>query len=314
MSGTMNEASHPDRRPLVLIVDDVPMNVQLLAEGLSHPYRIKVATSGKAALAIAAQADRPDLILLDIMMPEMDGFEVCRQLQAMPQTRCIPIIFVTAKGDTPDEEKGFDLGAVDYITKPYAMPVVRARVRNHLRLKQQADLLESMAMLDGLTHIANRRRFDQVFDAEWRRATRDGAPLSLIMADVDFFKLYNDHYGHGSGDRCLVEVAHALAEVVNRPGDLAARYGGEEFAAVLPNTDGPGACHLAERFRAAVAAQRIVHGHSSVAGHVTVSVGVATIPPSLGDTPAALLESADRLLYAAKHSGRNKVQCDTLQP
>ena len=191
-------ALHFTGKPTVLVVDDTPDNLALMSALLKDDYKVKIANNGEKALRIVTEHP-PDLILLDIMMPGMDGYEVCRRLQDDPATRRIPIIFVTAKGDTEDEKKGLDLGAVDYISKPYQITIVKARVRTHVRLKQQADLLESLAMIDGLTHIPNRRRFDEVLDAEWRRSCRDATPLALLMVDIDFFKGYNDHYGHVMG-------------------------------------------------------------------------------------------------------------------
>ena len=202
----------------ILVVDDMPDNLTLMSGLLRDNYKVKIATNGEKALKIATSDNPPDLILLDIMMPEMDGYEVCRRLQNDPKTRRIPVIFLTARADMKDEKRGLDLGAVDYISKPYSTPIVLARMRTHIRLKHQADLLESMAMIDGLTHIPNRRRFDEVLDAEWRRASRDNSSLSLLMVDIDFFKAYNDNYGHGMGDTCLTQIAQTLAALLKRSG------------------------------------------------------------------------------------------------
>lgn len=298
-------------KPQILIVDDEPINVKILVEALRKDYRIKAATRGNEALAIVTSddlAERPDLVLLDVMMPKMDGYEVCRQMQENPQTRPIPVIFVTAKRDIEDEEKGLALGAVDYIYKPFAIPIVKARIRTHLNIKHQSDLLESLAMLDGLTHIANRRRFDEAICAEWRRARRESSSISLVMLDIDHFKLFNDHYGHGAGDLALRSVAETLTNAAKRPGDLVARYGGEEFVAILPNTDVEGARYVAERFRLAVEACGIEHAYSPTADHITVSIGFATMVGCAGDLSEVLIASADRMLYLAKASGRNRVE------
>jgi diguanylate cyclase (GGDEF)-like protein len=305
----MNDSINEETKPLILIVDDTPTNIQVLAESLRAEYRVRVAGSGKAAFDIIAKVGAPDLILLDVMMPDMDGYEVCRRLKQAPETQNVPVIFVTAKADAIDEEYGLNLGAVDYIAKPFHLPIVAARVRNHINLKIKTDLLESQAMLDGLTNIPNRRRFDETFESEWKRALRSGTPLSLIMADIDFFKRYNDNYGHGIGDDCLKKVAASLANSIDRPSDLVARYGGEEFVAILPDTDATGARAMAERFRSHVEQMKITHEFSEVSKFVTVSVGLACVIPTLEMAPEAVLMKADEMLYQAKESGRNRVCC-----
>lgn len=294
-------------KPTILIVDDTPANIQVLANALHDNYRIKVAASGKAVFEVIAKQGAPDLILLDVMMGGMDGYAVCRILKDNPETQHIPVIFVTAKSENEDEERGLRLGAVDYIAKPFHLPIVLARVRNHINLKLKTDLLESHALLDGLTSIPNRRRFDQVLDTEWKRAQRAGMPLAAIMFDIDHFKRYNDNRGHRDGDDCLATVAGVLAASVERPADLVARYGGEEFVALLPETDLDGAHAIAERCRANVEALQLPHGHSETSPWVTVSVGVACCVPAACDAPAALVEQADLQLYRAKASGRNRV-------
>ena len=302
-----NQAMSPTEKPLVLIVDDHPTNIRVLAETLKSEYRVKTATNGRTALDLANLSEKPDLIMLDVMMPEMDGYEVCQHLKNTEASKDIPVIFVTAKREMGDEERGLNMGAADYITKPFSPPIVQARVRNHIALKQKTDLLESLASLDGLTGIPNRRNFSEAIDSEWRRAGRSGKPLSLIMADVDYFKAYNDHYGHGAGDDCLKYVATALANIPVRPGDLVARYGGEEFVAILPDTDFDGAKSVAEDFRSMVEALALPHAHSSVAGHVTISAGFATALLPRSKRWEALLEEADKMLYQAKRAGRNRV-------
>jgi diguanylate cyclase (GGDEF)-like protein len=289
----------------VLIVDDVPTNIQVLAEALRQDYRVKVATNGTDALSIARQT-LPDLILLDVMMPDLDGFEVCRQLKSDSLTNGIPVIFVTAKDDLADEEHGLNLGAADYITKPFHLPIVRMRVRNHMRLKQKADLLERLAHIDSLTGIANRRRFDQALDVEHRRCQRTEQPISLLLIDIDYFKHYNDHFGHGMGDRCLANVAEALTNNAGRAADLVARYGGEEFAVILPQTDAEGAMLTAERLREGVLELAIAHAPSAGQPFVTISIGIATTIPTIATPATALIEDADKKLYEAKAAGRNR--------
>lgn len=296
-----------NQRPRILIVDDSPTNIQVLAEALKLDYQIKIATSGAAALQIAAGDEPPDLILLDVMMPEMDGYEVCRRLKAQPQLQKIPVIFVTAKQEMEEEEQGLNLGAVDYITKPFHLPIIKARIRNHLELKRKSDLLESLAKLDGLTNIPNRRALEEVLIQEWQRACRNHTPLAVIMLDIDSFKAYNDHYGHCAGDLCLKAVAGALQRQLSRAADTLARYGGEEFTVVLPETDFGGAQDVAERLRAAIDALAIEHAHSDASPHVTISVGFASTSHPSGKEFTTLLESTDKMLYQAKATGRNRV-------
>jgi diguanylate cyclase (GGDEF)-like protein len=294
-------------RPTILIVDDNPLNLTLLDAVLSPEYGVRLATGGAQALGIVESDDPPDLILLDVMMPELDGFEVCRRLKANPKTRRCPVIFVTSLDEEADEELGINLGAVDYIARPFSIPVVRARVRTHLALKKQADLLEQLSHVDALTQIANRRSFDQMFEQEWRRERRDWKPLSVLLIDIDHFKEYNDHYGHGAGDECLCRVASCLARSVARPGDLVARYGGEEFVVLLPDTDSKAAMGIAERMCSGVQALDIPHAYSSAAACLTVSIGCATTEPTGENSPSRLIETADRMLYRSKAAGRNRV-------
>ena len=299
--------TNTQQRPMILIVDDVSTNVKILAETLSAVYRIKVASNGADALKIA-QREQPDLILLDVMMPDMDGFEVCRRLKKDTRTQKIPVIFATAMNSESDEELGLNLGAVDYITKPFVIAIAKARIRNHIRLKQQADLLESLSLLDALTEIPNRRRFDETLALEWKRAMRDATPLSLLMIDIDHFKQYNDHYGHGAGDVCLQKVAAELASGVARPGDLVARYGGEEFVVILPATDSEAARQIAERLRDRIEKLKLPHAYSDTEAVVTISVGAATQAGSSENaTPQLLHDAADKALYMAKNGGRNRV-------
>jgi diguanylate cyclase (GGDEF)-like protein len=295
------------RKASVLVVDDTPDNLYLLQGLLKDAYRVKVAKNGEKALSIAAE-QLPDLILLDVMMPGMDGLEVCRQLKNNPLTEKIPVIFLTGKNEECEEEQGLNLGAVDYITKPFSVPITMARIRNHIRLKQQADQLESISLVDALTQIPNRRRFDEGIDAEWKRAARERTQLSLLMIDIDHFKQYNDCYGHGAGDACLQSIAAALLAGVGRPADLVARYGGEEFVAILSDTDRESALHIARRLCESIGELKLPHAHSSVSPFVTVSIGCATTVPC-GETgyTQVLFDEADKMLYQAKHSGRNRV-------
>ncbi|MGV7209808.1 diguanylate cyclase [Oxalobacteraceae bacterium A2-2] len=423
------------REAAILIVDDAPDNLAVLRKLMvQQGYQTYVATSGERALKIARRA-HPDLILLDVMMPGMDGFETCRQLKAHNATQSIPVLFMSSRSDTEDVVAGFDAGAVDYIVKPLRLPEVCARVRTQLSIrsksetqeeqaerlrtivnnmaeglliieqdgriqftnpacdkylgymegdlagkriadllnplvaqeyldyfdryaaspetahshgtreviirhrngssvcmdltltpmylrqplfigllhdiahhKQSEDALQRAAMVDPLTKIANRRHFDTFLEKEWQRAMRSGAPLSLVVLDVDHFKLYNDTLGHPAGDLCLQQVAQAIASHALRPTDLAARYGGEEFVLLFAETDADAAYLLAESVRAHVESLRIPHPRSPTSHWITVSIGVATIHPHQLDNIESLFVAADRAMYVAKEGGRNQVQ------
>ncbi len=426
------------REAVILIVDDAPDNLGVLRKLMvEQGYQAFVATSGERALKIARRV-HPDLILLDVVMPGMDGFETCRQLKSHAATQRIPVIFMSAKTETEDVVAGFDLGAVDYISKPLRMAEVCARVRTQLQIRSKsetqeeqaerlrtivnnmaeglliieadgriqftnpacdkylgypahelagktiADLLNPMvaqeyldyferyaaapetahnhgtreviirhrqgssvcmdltltpmylreplfigllhdithhklsedalqraAMVDPLTTIANRRHFDSFLEKEWQRAIRSGLPLSLVVMDVDHFKLYNDTLGHAAGDVCLRQVAQAIHSHALRPTDLAARYGGEEFVLLFAETDSDSAYLLAESIRAHVESLQLPHPRSPTSPWITVSIGVSTIRPGQLDNIEALFVAADRAMYAAKEGGRNQARATT---
>jgi two-component system cell cycle response regulator len=424
----------PARHAAILIVDDAPANLGMLRTMMTQQgYQTFVATSGERALLIARRV-RPDLILLDVVMPGIDGFETCRKLKQHPATEHIPVIFMSARSDTDDIVAGFDIGAADYIGKPLRMAEVCARVRAQLQMrntseaqKEQAErlrrivngmdeglmiveadgriqysnpacerylgygpnelagrsltdllgaalaqeyldyfaacaidpaavhgagarevlirhsdgalramdltlspmvadeplfigllhdithhkrsetALQHAAMVDQLTQIANRRRFDDFLDKEWQRALRSGQPLSLIVLDVDHFKLYNDALGHAAGDLCLQKVAAALQSRALRTTDLAARYGGEEFVLLFAETTLDTALVLAESIRTLVESLHLPHPGSPTSGWLTVSIGVASIVPTQFDRIEQFFVTADREMYAAKAAGRNRV-------
>ena len=293
-------------RPRLLIVDDQAVKVQALYHAFAADHQVFVATGGHQAEKMVHDK-RPDLVLLDVVMPDLDGYEVCARLKSDPETRDIPVIFVTSQGDEAAETRGLDVGAVDFITKPINPRIVRARVRTHLTLKQQADQLRQVALIDGLTGLYNRRHLDEVLATESRRAARSG-PLSVLMLDVDHFKRFNDRYGHGAGDECLRRVGAALRATLNRPGDLVARYGGEEFVCVMPETEPSGALSVAQMLEERVRQLQIPHADSTTASVVTVSIGVATTDSSFMGEVAQLLTLADEALYRAKRAGRGRVQ------
>nr|WP_315214927.1 diguanylate cyclase [uncultured Duganella sp.] len=426
----------PTRRDAaILIVDDAPENLAVLRKLMvEQGYQTFVATSGERALKIARRV-HPDLILLDVVMPGMDGLETCRQLKSHAATQRIPVIFMSARTDTDDVVAGFDIGAVDYIGKPLRMAEVCARVRTQLQIrsnsetqeeqaerlrtivnnmaeglliieadgriqftnpacdkylgyqenelagraisellnplvaqeyleyfaryaaspemahshgtreviirhrngssvcmdltltpmylrqplfigllhdithhKQSEDALQRAAMVDPLTQIANRRHFDTFLEKEWQRSMRSGQPLSLVVLDVDHFKLYNDTLGHPAGDACLQRVAAAIASHALRPTDLAARYGGEEFVLLFAETGAETATMMAEAIRAHIESLRIPHPRSTTSDWLTVSIGVATIHPHQLDNTESLFVAADRAMYVAKEGGRNQVR------
>lgn len=311
----MNELPHDlpeealwehERRSRILIVEDQPANVFALYGLLSDRYDIVVATDGAQGVA-QCRAMLPDLVLLDVQLPAFSGYEVCRRLRQDPLTCAIPIIFLTASADTASEVEGFALGAVDFIAKPIVDVIVRARVNAQLTIKRQRDALRRLLMTDPLTGVGNRRQFDAELARQWSSCQRSATALSLLMIDVDHFKLYNDLYGHQAGDACLVAVAAACRVQFARPLDTFARFGGEEFVAVLPETPAAGAAALAQRVLDAVAALALPHAGSPQASQVSISVGVASMVPGPGLDCAALVAAADGALYQAKRAGRNRV-------
>lgn len=308
----------------ILLVDDDPTIIAVLSRMLSELGQLRFATNGADALRLARQTT-PDLILLDVEMPGMSGFDVCAAMKEDILLQDVPIIFVTSHDSEAQEVKGLTLGAVDFISKPPRKALVSARVRTHLRMKQMSDRLRHAATTDALTGIANRRQFDETLAREWPRALRMHAPLSLLLVDIDFFKDYNDHFGHQAGDDCLIAVATAMHQVARRPTDLLARYGGEEFALLLPETDAHGAGAVGCQLIQLVEALQIPQASSSLIDHLTISVGVSAYDETCVGwsdySPDALLDmtrlhvgasqlvgAADQALYAAKHAGRRQVQ------
>ncbi|MFL6657970.1 MAG: diguanylate cyclase [Massilia sp.] len=289
----------------ILIVDDAMENIQILHHALQDEHDVVFAMNGAKALHIA-QHQLPDVILLDAVMPEMDGYAVCQALRASAITRDIPIIFITALKTPEDETRALDAGAADFISKPVNAAVVRARVRTQLIVKRQSDALRELTLTDGLTGVSNRRAFNEALEGEWRRCARAQMPISLIMVDIDHFKLFNDAYGHQEGDACLQQAAAAMRRAAMRPQDVVARYGGEEFAILLPQEDIGGAEAVARKVLEEIAFMGIAHESSSVGPWVTVSMGVASMTPSDQVESDQLVRTADALLYEAKAGGRNR--------
>jgi len=295
------------KRPTLLIVDDEHTEIQILKNILENDYEILIALSGEDALK-TVESCVPDLILLDIMMEDLNGFLVCSRLKENPLIKEIPIIFITSLSEASDEVQGLIVGGVDYIIKPAQPAIVKTRIRNHLKIKSQRDDLQCFSVLDGLTGLVNQRGFDEAFDREWRRAQRNRSPISLLMADIDYFKRYNDYYGHPEGDRCLQSVARIFHYHMNRPGDLAARYGGEEFVCLLPDTDSVGAERVAKEITYALSTLGIRHESSTVSQVVTVSIGISTAVPNIRKTQKELLSMTNDCLNQAKIAGRNQIK------
>jgi diguanylate cyclase (GGDEF)-like protein len=300
--------SERDDRPRVLIVDDNPENLELLLEVFREDYRVSAAANAERALRLAQAEEPPDIILLDILLPGMDGYQLCARLKDDEATRDIPVVFVTAVSEVMDAARGFAAGAVDFITKPIHPPMVKARVALHLELKRKYELLEAYAFIDALTEVSNRRRCDQTLEDEWNRARRARRPLSVMYWDVDHFKAYNDRYGHGQGDDCLRRLATTSAATLSRSGDFIGRYGGEEFIVILPYTDHAHALHIAEQISRAIDALAIPHAGSTVASHVTISAGVVTVDPYRRVELREITDAADHALYAAKNGGRHRIE------
>lgn len=319
----------PDH-PIVLLVDDQAMVAEAIRRMLLEEEDIEFHYCAEPTKAVeTAAALQPTIILQDLVMPDIDGYTLVRFYRANPPTSGIPVIVLSTKEDPKDKSLAFENGANDYLVKLPDKIELIARIRAHSKSyltqlerdeayrtlrKLQSELEESntqlqrLSSLDGLTGIANRRRFDEFLLAEWERAKREKHPLSLILIDIDFFKPFNDNYGHQGGDDTLQQVASTLDKTLQRSGDLLARYGGEEFVVVLPNTDLEGAKVIAESLRASIDDLHIKHEFSTVTDHVTISMGIFTRDATDETTPEGMIEKADGALYVAKESGRNQFQ------
>ena len=319
LSNYPNEAlsARPHRSPLILLIDDDHITRMQIRRFLEHEnYQIAEAGNGKEGID-AYQRLHPDMVLVDGVMPVMDGFECCTQLQTMPNADHTPILMITGLDDQSSVDRAFAAGAIDYVTKPIHWAVLRQRVR---RLIQQSHLLQQLesanqvfqelASVDGLTQLANRRQFDHHLEQEWRRMFREQSSLALVLCDIDSFKLYNDAqgYGHQKGDDCLRQIASVIGGTANRSGNLAARYGGEEFAIILPNTLIEGAIKVAEKLRSRLHALQLPHPNSAISPWVTLSMGIASMQPhqALPLLQDALISTADQALYQAKATGRDR--------
>jgi len=292
-------------RPKILIVDDDTANLNILVNTLKEQGDISVTKHGKEAIRLAEKI-RPDLILLDVIMPDINGFELIRLFQKNDRLVDIPVIFITALKDVDSEEKGLALGASDYISKPIRPRIVRARVNLHLKLQKQKRLLEQQAMMDSLTGLPNRRSFDLRFDQYWATAIAAKAPFSMALIDVDFFKLLNDFYGHAGGDRTLEAIGQLLFDCFANSQAFVARYGGEEFAVVFPEQSATSAKKKIANCVEVLAQENLPHLASKIADQVTFSIGGISCCPSDSVKIADIFAEADAQLYKAKENGRNQ--------
>lgn len=293
------------KKPTILVVDDMTTTLLLLHDLLKDTYEVKIAKSGTKALEILESPNDIDLILLDIEMPDINGYDVCKRIKNNETIKNIPIIFITGRTSQEDEEYGLNLGAIDYITKPFNKAIVKLRIKNYLNLKIKNDMLEKLSMYDGLTNIRNRRYFDETFEKTFSEIKRDKKSLAVLMIDIDFFKPYNDNYGHGQGDETLRKVAKALEKTIKRASDFVARYGGEEFVILLKDINKDGVEAVANNLLNAIRELKITHEFSKIENYVTVSIGVSYYNSSSDITKLELLLKADETLYNVKNSGRN---------
>jgi diguanylate cyclase (GGDEF)-like protein len=291
----------------VLIIDDQTTGIALLTQILTPDYIVYTAENGYDGIKVAKEY-LPDIILLDILMHEMDGYAVIAELRNNDVTKHIPIIFVSTLGEEVDEEKGLALGAADYIAKPFSAAIVKLRIHNQLKMIEQIRMSERLSMYDQLTDLPNRRSFEIRLSAEWGRALREQTPISILLIDIDHFKYYNDTYGHLLGDVALQYIAKTFNKTLKRPVDFVARWGGEEFIALLPNTDLKGSLEVAELIRKTVEQVDIPVSDNRTA-RITVSIGAVSQEDELCKTTDELISKADKAMYIAKKQGRNRVCC-----
>ncbi|SLM32277.1 Response regulator receiver modulated diguanylate cyclase [Desulfamplus magnetovallimortis] len=311
----------PTNNLKILLVEDDPfarsmLEVILTTEG----YNVTLAENGSEALGIYYSESDIDIIVSDMNMPEMDGLELIRTLRDREEV--VPVIILTSNREIKVAVKTIYSGASAYLLKDENIedtfiPSIRKTWEHHMLEKEKQQLLkdlerknkelERLSYLDPLTGISNRRYFDVVMGQEWRRVTREKVPISIIMIDIDYFKLYNDFYGHQEGDRCLKLVAKALGDALMRPGDFVARYGGEEFIGVLPNSPLRGAREVAGRMQINIEELEILHEKSDISDYVTVSIGIACAFPEQNSILSELIMQADKALYSAKNNGRNRI-------
>lgn len=294
------------QRSRILIVDDQPINIRMIHQTLIHEHEVFMATSGEQALAFCQQSP-PDLILLDIVMPGMDGLEICRRLKRNPETKGIPIIFVTGQQDPNAESACWEAGGVDFVTKPINSLTLRHRINAQLVLKAQNDILRGTQIVDSVTHLVSRRYFGDRLEAEWRRCSNSDMSLSLLLVDLDCFSTFVEVYGHEAGNKCLQELAQILKTHLYRPFDLAARYDNSVFACLLPETDAHAALAIALNIERSLKQRKIEHKAADNDTIVTMSVGGATLVPSPNETTSVLIHQADLQLRRARNQGGGQV-------
>jgi diguanylate cyclase (GGDEF)-like protein len=300
-----------EKKYSILIVDDEKLNLMVLNQILSSDFTIYTAKTGATALSRANELV-PDLILLDIMLPDMSGFEVLDKLKTNPHTSNSPVIFITGLNSIDDEEKGLLMGAVDYITKPFNHTIVKVRVKTHIQILQNYRTIEHVGLIDPLTELPNRRSFDKRIDMEWKRSIRDQNSISFLMIDIDHFKMYNDTYGHLQGDTLLRAVAKVFSSILKRPADSMVRFGGEEFGVLLPDTPWHAALMISEKIRTTIKSTIVPTIDGKINTSITISIGLVTARPQKGDSLRDFLSTADEYLYKAKKSGRDKVYSESV--
>jgi diguanylate cyclase (GGDEF)-like protein len=305
---------------LLIVDDDASIRTFLALVLRQDGHNVLEAESGESCLA-QVQAHALELVLLDAQMPGMDGFTCCADLRTTLGASCPPIIMITGLADKDSVDRAFAVGAIDYATKPVHVSVLKHRIRQVLRERELVTHLASvnqqlatanrelqkLTRIDSLTQVANRRYFREILLAEWALAARQKHHLSVLLCDVDFFKEYNDCYGHVGGDRCLQEVSQILKQSALRPSDLVARYGGEEFVLILPETDAQGAYCIAQRIHVNLSKAALPHARSKISDFLTLSIGGACTMPTLSLEPETLIDAADKALYLAKARGRNQI-------
>ena len=302
--------SHYETKPTILVVDDDPISLELIKMILTEEYTVIIATSGHSALTIANSGHPPSLILLDVLMPDMDGYEVLKQLKEEYQTAQVPVIFVSAQSDDLDELRGLNLGAVDYITKPISSAILKMRVGNQLKIIEQRKTLEAMGHIDQVTQIANRRHFDFMVDNEWGRTRRANLTLSLALISIDHLKWYTEQHGHTKSNHLLTEIASLLCDSIQRGGDFAARSGDDTLLLLLPETDAAGGQALLETIQKKVTSLIASFPEPTNGNGSSFSVGGVTVKPNTSYSmisPAEAVDQATLMLFQAKDAGDNRI-------